>query len=111
MWRFDLKKRKPERFLEKIDGGEHQIFLLTSDGKRALYSRDRKLVFARADRSRENDSRENEKSESDKPVDTANLEVWVDPRAEWGQIYHEVWRIDRDFLYDPRAHGLDLSNT
>jgi tricorn protease len=33
----------------------------------------------------------------------------VDPRAEWKQIFHEVWRIERDFLYDPSAHGLDLA--
>jgi tricorn protease len=37
------------------------------------------------------------------------MEVWVDPRAEWKQMYHEVWRIERDFLYDPHAHGLDLA--
>lgn len=36
------------------------------------------------------------------------VEVLVDPRAEWRQMYHEVWRIERDFLYDPNAHGLDL---
>jgi tricorn protease len=36
------------------------------------------------------------------------LEVRVDPMAEWKQMYHEVWRIERDFLYDPNAHGLDL---
>ena len=37
------------------------------------------------------------------------MEVYVDPRAEWKQMYHEVWRIERDFLYDPHAHGLDLA--
>src|SRR5260221_2806061 len=37
------------------------------------------------------------------------MEVSVDPRAEWNQIYHEVWRIQRDFLYDPHWHGLDLA--
>jgi tricorn protease len=37
------------------------------------------------------------------------MEVYVDPRAEWRQMYHEVWRIERDFLYDPNAHGLDLA--
>ncbi len=36
------------------------------------------------------------------------LEVKVDPRAEWEQIFNETWRIQRDFLYDPHAHGLDL---
>jgi tricorn protease len=37
------------------------------------------------------------------------MEVYVDPRAEWGQMYHEVWRIQRDFLYDPNHHGLNIS--
>jgi len=37
------------------------------------------------------------------------MEVFVDPRAEWRQIYHEVWRIERDFFYDPGYHGLDLA--
>jgi tricorn protease len=39
---------------------------------------------------------------------TADMEVYVDPRAEWKQMYHEVWRIERDFFYDPHFHGLNL---
>ena len=39
---------------------------------------------------------------------TPDMQVYVDPRAEWKQMYHEVWRIERDFLYDPHAHGLNL---
>ncbi|MGH9774431.1 MAG: S41 family peptidase [Candidatus Acidiferrales bacterium] len=50
-----------------------------------------------------------------KPGDGAlkldTMEVWVDPRAEWEQMYREVWRIQRDFLYDPHLHGLDLAAT
>jgi tricorn protease len=32
----------------------------------------------------------------------------IDPRAEWKQMYHETWRIERDFLYDPKTHGLSI---
>jgi tricorn protease len=39
---------------------------------------------------------------------TGNMQVYVDPKAEWKQMYHEIWRGERDFLYDPGAHGLDL---
>jgi tricorn protease len=39
---------------------------------------------------------------------TEGLQVHVDPRAEWKQMYREVWRIERDFFYDPNYHGLDL---
>lgn len=35
------------------------------------------------------------------------IEVRVDPRAEWKQIYEEAWRINRDFFYDPHMHGAD----
>jgi len=35
----------------------------------------------------------------------ADLQVRVDPAAEWMQMYHEVWRIERAFFYDPHFHG------
>ena len=35
------------------------------------------------------------------------IEVRIDPRAEWKQILHEAWRINRDFFYDPNMHGAD----
>jgi tricorn protease len=39
------------------------------------------------------------------------MEIYVDPRAEWNQMYREVWRIQRDFLYDPNHHGLNIPAT
>ncbi len=39
------------------------------------------------------------------------MEVYVDPRAEWDQMYRETWRIERDFFYAPNFHGLDLQAT
>jgi len=35
----------------------------------------------------------------------AGMQVRVDPKAEWRQMYHEVWRIQRSFFYDPHFHG------
>lgn len=37
------------------------------------------------------------------------MQVRVDPRAEWAQMYREVWRSERDFFYDPNHHGYDLA--
>ncbi len=37
----------------------------------------------------------------------AGMQVHVDPKAEWKQMYHEVWRIERSFFYDPHFHGVD----
>jgi tricorn protease len=44
-------------------------------------------------------------------INVGDMEVYVDPRAEWKQIYNEVWRIQRDFFYDPGLHGLNLKAT
>jgi tricorn protease len=40
-------------------------------------------------------------------LDLAGLQVTVDPRAEWAQMYEDAWRITRDWFYDPGMHGVD----
>ena len=49
-----------------------------------------------------------------KPADGAlrltDVEVNVDPIAEWKQMYHEVWRIERSFFYDPNLHGVNVAD-
>lgn len=34
-----------------------------------------------------------------------DLELRVDPRVEWAQMYTDAWRIVRDWFYDPGVHG------
>jgi tricorn protease len=36
--------------------------------------------------------------------------VNVDPLAEWKQMYHEVWRIQKSYFYDPGLHGVNLAD-
>ena len=40
-------------------------------------------------------------------LSVADLKVRVDPAKEWAQMYHEVWRIERAYFYDPHFHGTD----
>ena len=40
----------------------------------------------------------------------ADMEVHVDPLAEWKQMYHEVWRIERSYFYDPNLHGVNAAD-
>ncbi len=37
------------------------------------------------------------------------MQVSVNPREEWKQMYQEVWRIERDYFYAKNYHGLDLA--
>ena len=35
------------------------------------------------------------------------IQIRVDPRPEWAEMYVDAWRINRDHFYDPDMHGLD----
>jgi tricorn protease len=37
------------------------------------------------------------------------LRMHLDPRAEFAQIFHEGWRLQRDYLYVPNMHGTNWS--
>jgi tricorn protease len=93
--KFDLTTRKTEPFLAGINA-----FIVSANGEKVLYRQGQGRFIAKTDA-------------APKPGDGAlkldEMEVYVDPRAEWNQMYHEVWRIERDFLYDPHHHGLDIS--
>jgi tricorn protease len=39
-----------------------------------------------------------------------DIEVNVDPIAEWKQMYHEVWRIERSYFYDANLHGVNSAD-
>jgi tricorn protease len=41
------------------------------------------------------------------PLNLGGLEVRLDRRAEWQQIFNECWRHMRDYFYDPNMHGVD----
>ncbi len=94
--RFDLKSRKSETIAEGIDGGS---FALSADGSHALFSKDKDwFVIKSGEKTKDDDGK----------LKLDNATIWVDPRAEWAQMYREAWRIERDFFYDPHFQGLDL---
>ena len=43
----------------------------------------------------------------EKKLATSELEMTVDPVAEWRQIFNDAWRFERDYFYDPDLHGVD----
>lgn len=44
-------------------------------------------------------------SVGDGSLSLSGLRIRIDPRAEWEQMFHEGWRIQRDFLYVDNLHG------
>ena len=44
------------------------------------------------------------------PLKTADLEVKINPREEWVQMYNDAWRIQREMFYDQGLHGVNISD-
>jgi tricorn protease len=104
-YRYDLGKRKSD-----TPFGGLKYFNVSFGGDKVLYQRDDRWAISEFPPMA--DGPGGPPSASDKgTLKTDALEVRVDPAAEWKQMYHEVWRIERDFFYDPNYHGLDLKAT
>jgi tricorn protease len=97
--KFDLKTRKTEKILEGVNS-----FNLSFNGEKMLYARHDQWTIGPAEKPAEGPPKPGEGG----PLKLDQMEVYVDPRAEWKHMYYQVWRDERDFLYDPGLHGLSL---
>jgi len=84
-----------EKLVEGVGG-----FEVTRDGSRLLYAKSGSWFLVAATVTPKPDEGK---------LDLKKLEVTIDPRGEWKQIYREAWRIMRDWFYDQNHHGLNLS--
>ena len=48
-----------------------------------------------------------EGGEDESSIDLAGWTERISPREEWKQMVREAWRLQRDFFYDPKMHGVD----
>ena len=112
--KFDLCTRKTDKLLDNIGN-----FFVSANGEKALYEQ---LPEAKPQAGGGGEhphgawfikavdalGKPGEPGKPDGALKLDSMEVAVDPRAEWQQMYREVWRIERDFFYDPNLHGADL---
>lgn len=93
LYRYDLEKREAERILEGV-----MEYHLSADGEKLLYRTEE--LWGVAEVGADLDPEEGE-------LDLAGLRLKVDPEVEWRQMFHDGWRIARDFFYDSDMHGVD----
>ena len=99
--KFELKTRKTEQILEGVTS-----FQVSFNGEKMLYARQNQWVIGPAEKP--GPPPPEPKPGQGGPLKLDQLEVYVNPRAEWKHMYYQVWRDERDFLYDPGLHGLNL---
>ncbi len=92
IYRFSLEDREAKKLIE-ADG-----FEVTGNGEKMLvYQGNRYGITALGE----------PKDDDLKPGDSYNLSVRIDPEQEWKNIFDEMWRVNRDYFYDPNMHGVD----
>ena len=89
---FDLTEREEKPVLEDAGG-----FEVTADGKKMLVAFQGRFAILEI----------KSPQKFEKPIATADMEAPVDPRAEWKQMFEDVYRFQRDFFYDKDMHGVD----
>jgi tricorn protease len=91
---YDIVKREDKSLLEGIDGYD-----LDKDGKKVLYKAGPVfgIVEATPGKAKVGEGK----------LNLGEMQVKVDPREEWRQEFHEAWRIERDFYWDPAMTGHD----
>ncbi len=92
LFAFDLQKQKERTIVKGIND-----YRLSANGKTIIFKKNKKVGLVSADAS----------EAQGEMLNLADLKMWFVPAAEWQQIYHEAWRTERDFYYEPGMHGLN----
>lgn len=93
LMRFNLAEEKSEEIMDQV-----MTALLSADNKMAIYRSGSDYGIIKL-------------SPGQKPgtgkLNLSELEMKIDPRQEWNQIFADGWRIFRDFFYVDNMHGVD----
>ncbi len=89
---YDLEEREEKTILSGVNA-----YWLSADGKKILVRQGNRMgmINVAADQ------------KLDKTLALGDMEMAIDPRAEWQQIFNDAWRFQRDFFYDKNMHGVD----
>jgi tricorn protease len=103
---FDFATLRAETIIDKVDA-----FAIADDHVTVVYREGKRLRAISAFRTR--DARQNPEASSDTPsrksgwIDLGRVRLSVEPRSEWRQMLHEVWRLQRDQFWVPDMSGVD----
>lgn len=89
---FDFESRKQKTVIEGVSG-----YKLSADGSHIVYRKGRTIGIIKS----------SARDSKGKALNLSDLSIWLNPMAEWKQIFNEAWRMERDFYYTPGMHGLD----
>lgn len=92
LYNFDMEKKEEKQV------ADFTSYVFSADGKKIIFrSGDSYYISNVSDDIKPNKGN----------LDLSDMQVFVDRKVEWKQIFDESWRQMRDFFYDPNMHGVD----
>ncbi|TDS14821.1 S41 family peptidase [Sphingobacterium paludis] len=93
---YDLVKLEDKTIVDNANG-----FEISADGKKMIYSSNKNYFIVAAG--------QKPAAESGK-LEFKDIKQLVDPEAEWKQVFHEVWAMQKEFFYVENMHGVDWNS-
>ncbi len=98
--RYDLREREDKIILSGVNS-----YQLSENKKQILYRAEEAWNIVPSPDTAESSCDKAESGKGELNIDA--VQVHIDPKAEWNQIFHEAWRINRDYFYATNMHGAD----
>jgi len=92
LYTFDFEKK------EESEIGDARNYRISTDGKSILFAKGQDYYITKL--SSKIDTKEGK-------LNFEKMEVLLNRKAEWEQIFNEAWRQFKYFFYDPNMHGVD----
>jgi tricorn protease len=104
--KFDLKTKKLETFAPGVSD-----YAVSADGEKILLAMSTPGDTAAPRQSYAIVSTATPMKPGDGTLRINNLQVRIEPMAEWQQMYREVWRIQSAYFYDSKFHGVNIQES
>lgn len=89
---YSIDKREEKDITDNINN-----FWLAANGNKLLVQRGNDYAIINPE----------EKQKFEKTIRLNEMELMVDPAAEWKELFNDVWRMERDYFYDPNMHAVN----
>ena len=93
---FDVSAEEKDRKEETVMD-DARAYTISADGKKLMIAKNGSYAIADAKKG----------AKMDDKVQTKGLDVTIDPRDEWEEVFTDAWRRHRDFFYVENMHGVD----
>ena len=92
LYMYDIEKREEKRVIGNVNG-----YVVSRDGKSVLVMQDNSMGIIKPEPDQK----------IEKPLNTAAMQMNLNPKEEWNEIFNDTWRRYRDFFYDPSMQQVD----